>query len=118
MSCHGSRQPLRRPSSPATTSGSGCSISNGERWRVDRVETTLARPKGPFGKLLGIRLFLSLTEIPTLAEVTEELCRIVDADPDDLYDQVMTHAELQTLFRSAQTVERLIAVASTLGGER
>jgi len=89
--------------------------SNGDRWRVARVETTSARPKGPFGKLIGVQLFLSPPDRPLLAEVADDLCQLVDADRDDLYDQFVTHEELKLLFRSAPTIERLIAVAANLG---
>jgi hypothetical protein len=89
--------------------------SNGELWRVVQVEKTSAPSKGPLGKRVGVRLSLSTPERPHISEVAEDLCRLVDEDPDDLYDQCMTHEELKELFRSAGTATELIAAAGSLG---
>jgi ribosomal protein S18 acetylase RimI-like enzyme len=89
--------------------------SAGERWRVARVETTSARPEGPFGKAIGIRLSFTPPDAPSVSEVAEALCQLVDSDPDDLYDQFITHDELKALFRSAVTPGELIAAAASLG---
>lgn len=91
--------------------------SNGDRWRVARVEKTSARPKGPFGKLVGVRLSLGAPDRPRVSEIAEDLCRLVDDDPDELYNQFLTHEGLKAHFRSAVTSVDLITAASNLGSD-
>jgi hypothetical protein len=90
--------------------------SDGARWRVARFEMTDARPRSPFGRLVGVRLTFEAPEQPLISDVVEDLCRLVDGDPDDLYGQFVDPDELKRLFRSAPTAAALVTVASTLGG--
>jgi hypothetical protein len=89
--------------------------SDGKRWRVASVEATSARPKGPFGRLIGVQLSLAPPEQPPLSEIAADLCNLVDADPDDLYEQFITRDELKRRFGSAVTCSDLITAAATLG---
>jgi len=88
--------------------------SDGKRWPVASFEATSARPKGPFGKLTGVRLSFGPPERPPLSEIAEDLCRLVDADPDDSYDQFVTHDELKRLLRAAATSSELVAAATRI----
>jgi hypothetical protein len=54
---------------------------------------------------------------PALSEIIERLCSCVDRDPDDIYDQFVTHDELKALFRAARSPQELIHSARTLGDE-
>ena len=47
--------------------------------------------------------------------VLELLCGLIDNDPDDLYDQFVSHEELKEKFRAAQTPAELVEIARTLG---
>ena len=49
--------------------------------------------------------------LPALAEIAEVLCSCVDRDPDDLYDQFVTHDELKALFRGATSPPELMPAA-------
>jgi hypothetical protein len=89
--------------------------SAGERWRIARSETTSARITGPFGKLVGVQLSFAAPERPSLSEVVEDLCRLIDSDPDDVYNQFQTHDELKQRFRAALTSNDLLTAASSLG---
>jgi hypothetical protein len=89
--------------------------SNGARWRVIKTERTGSRPKGPFGRLIGVHLTLGEPDHPSIGDVAEDLCKLVDSDPDDLYDQFISHEQLKDLFRASRSAEELIAAADTLG---
>jgi len=89
--------------------------SDGRRWRIASFETTPAYPRGAFGKLVGVQLSLSAAEQPTLSDIVEDLCRLVDFDRDDLYNQFVTHDELKSIFRAVVTPSDLLAAASSLG---
>jgi hypothetical protein len=91
--------------------------SDGSCWRIARVERTAAHVAGPFGKLVSVNLSFSAPEPATLADIAEDLCRVVDADPDDVYNQFVSHDELQRMFRSAVTPSELLTAASSLGGQ-
>ena len=52
-----------------------------------------------------------------LSDLADVLCKVVDEDPDDLYDQWVSHEELKELFRSAVTFDRLTHLVETLGLE-
>ena len=52
-----------------------------------------------------------------LAELKRELTALIDRDPDDLYDQFVTHDELKGLVSRAATRAELFRVAETLGSE-
>jgi hypothetical protein len=52
-----------------------------------------------------------------LAELKHELTTLIDLDPDDLYDQFVTHDELKGLVSRAATRAELFRVAETLGSE-
>ena len=52
-----------------------------------------------------------------LDEVRSDLARLIDSDPDDLYDQFVTHEELKGLLARAQSPNEVIRVAETLGFE-
>ncbi|MCA9644929.1 MAG: hypothetical protein KC492_29775, partial [Myxococcales bacterium] len=89
--------------------------SNGKRWRVVGVERTAASPRGPCGKLVGVSLTFGDPDQPSIDHVAEELCALVDADPDDIYAQFITHDELKTMLRAARSPGELISVAESLG---
>lgn len=91
---------------------------DGRCWRIARFETASTHPAGPFGKLVGVNLSFSAPEHSTLADIAEDLCRLVDIDPDDIYSQFGSHDELKRLLRSAVTPNDLLTVASRLGAPR
>jgi hypothetical protein len=65
-----------------------------------------------------MELRMSPPHQPALAEIAEVLCSCIDRDPDDLYDQFVTHDELKALFRAATSAPELIEKARTLGEGR
>ena len=65
-----------------------------------------------------MNLYFSAPEHSTLADIAEDLCRLVDIDPDDIYSQFGSHDELKRLLRSAVTPNDLLTVASRLGAPR
>jgi hypothetical protein len=89
--------------------------SDGRRWRIASFETTPANPRSPFGKLVGVQLSLSAPERPPLSDIVEDLCRLVDFGPDDLYNQFVTRDALKSMFRAVPTPSDLLAAASSLG---
>lgn len=91
--------------------------SSGTEWQVEA-----AQPKhkpGALDRLLNrtveMDLRMSPPRQPALAEIAEVLCSCVDRDPDDLYDQFVTHDELKALFRGATSPPELIEKARSLG---
>jgi hypothetical protein len=87
--------------------------SDGKRWRVARFAITSARPKGPFGKLVGVELAFASPDVPLLSKIADALCQLVDCDPDDLYQQCATRDELKARFRASTTTSDLIAAAAS-----
>lgn len=67
------------------------------------------------GRRLAIRLELGTPVETPVAVVAEQLCALVDADPDDLYDQFVSHDELVALFRAATSPAELIELVRKLG---
>lgn len=51
-----------------------------------------------------------------LNEVVESIVQLIDSDPDDLYDQFVSHNELKQLFRLAKAPTAIIELAKNLGG--
>jgi hypothetical protein len=47
--------------------------------------------------------------------IVEELCRLIDNDPDDLYDQFLSHEELKARIRGCRSAGDLVHLADTLG---
>lgn len=91
--------------------------SAGAGWEV---EVALPKRKpNVLDKLLNRKLEVELRlgppRQPQVAEVAELLCSCVDREPDDLYDQFVTHDELKTLFRGASSTPELIQLAGSLG---
>lgn len=67
------------------------------------------------GRRLAIRLALGTPVETPVAIVAEQLCALVEADPDDLYDQVVPHDELVALFRAAKSPMELIDLVRKIG---
>ena len=91
--------------------------SSGTEWVVER-----AVPKSAPGILdrilnrrLRVELRFALSREASVAEIAERLCSCIDRDPDDLYDQFVTHQELKAVFRASTTPAELIERARTLG---
>jgi hypothetical protein len=91
--------------------------SAGVEWKV--AAAVPRRKPGIVDKLLNRRVEMDLRmeppREPALGEVAELLCSCVDRDPDDLYDQFVTHDELKSLFRAASSAPQLIEHARNLG---
>jgi hypothetical protein len=93
--------------------------SSGTEWEV-RAAVPKRKP-GALDRLLNRRIGMELQigppRQPALAEVAELLCSCVDRDPDDIYDQFVTHDELKAHFRAAASAPELIERAGNLGEE-
>ena len=90
--------------------------SAGRLWKTD---ATLERPFSfidrIFSRVLPVRLKYGHPQDGKTADVTAMLNALVDGDPDDLYDQFVSHDELKTLFREAKSPAEIISIARTLG---
>ena len=83
-------------------------------------EATLERPINVLNRLIDgvIRVTLKF-DIPRQGEmssVVEEMCRIIDNDPDDLYSQDLSYEELKARLRECRSASGLVHLADTLGG--
>ena len=96
----------------------------GRAWPV--IDATPARRLTPLGRWLArtvynprvaVRVRYAEPRRYDLAELKRELTALIDADPDDLYDQFVSHDELKGLVSRAATRAELIMVAETLGAE-
>jgi hypothetical protein len=91
--------------------------SSGTEWIVERAVPASA--PAILDRILNRRLRLELRFVlsrrASVAEIAERLCSCVDRDPDDLYDQFVTHRELKASFRAATAPAELIERARTLG---
>lgn len=89
--------------------------TTGRRWPVQHVEASPSLLDRLLNRRVAIRVGLGKPSAVALADVVDDLCALVDADPDDLYCQFVSAAELKKLFRDASTPAELIAVARSLG---
>jgi hypothetical protein len=93
--------------------------SAGLLWEVDRAEPE--QPLSWRAKLFNLQFRVRLAFARPIrrepSDVAEVLCTCVDADPDDLYSQFVSHEELKSRFRGARSARELIEVARTLGRE-
>lgn len=91
--------------------------SEGKLWPV--VEAQPAREIGMldkiFNKKIQINFKLGEPIIDGLAHAKKLLIELVENDPDDLYDQFISHEELISLINNAKNPNELIAVAGNLG---
>lgn len=91
--------------------------SSGKTWEVETA--VLKRKPSVVDRLLNRRVALDLQMRPpcqpALVSIAELLCSCVDRDPDDLYDQFVSHEKLKALFRTAVSAPGLIQLARTLG---
>ncbi|MEW6756299.1 MAG: hypothetical protein AB1505_35810 [Candidatus Latescibacterota bacterium] len=87
--------------------------------RLWPTKAALERPFGLvdhiFSRVLPVQLNYGHPQDGKTADAIAMLEALVDADPDDLYDQFVTHDELKTLFREAKNPAELIGIARTLG---
>lgn len=69
--------------------------------------------------LLNCRIDLSIvlgTPIEdALAQTKALICALIDEDPDDLYDQFVSHDDLKSLVGSAVNPDELLEVVRSLG---
>jgi len=91
--------------------------SSGALWPVKLVSVEKA---GLFSRVFNSRvqaqLFFGPPMVDALEKAVEWLCELVDADPDDVYSQQMSHDELRHGFAHAASPTEVIKCATTLGG--
>jgi len=89
----------------------------GRLWSVTRIEPAESVTWWTRFRNRRVSIMLEFAEPIEAAQsrMVEALCKIVDADPDDLYDQFVSHDELKQMFRAAATPAELIEVARTKG---
>ncbi len=96
----------------------------GQAWQV--IDATPARRLTGLGRWLARTVYNPRVAVSVryaeprpydLAELKHELTALIDRDPDDLYDQFVTHDELKGLVSRAATLAELFRVAETLGSE-
>jgi hypothetical protein len=92
--------------------------SNGMIWDV--VEAVPQREpsptKGPFGSRLRVQLRFGTPHPGDLAQIKDQICREIDRDPDDLYDQSsVPSGELKAMIQAADTAAQVIECFVTLG---
>jgi hypothetical protein len=90
----------------------------GRAWKVDRVqpERNATIADRLLGRKLQARLICRTAPEIKMPQIVETLCSLVDDDPDDLYDQFVTHDELKEMLRGAKSPTELVSVARHLGG--
>src|SRR5262245_57070999 len=83
--------------------------SNGLIWRV--VEATPRTQPSLVQRLLNSKLRVDLRldspEHANLDEIKGRLVQIIDQDPDDLYDQFVSHEELKSMIRRSTTAAEI-----------
>jgi hypothetical protein len=91
--------------------------SLGALWPVELVSIEKA---GLFRKVFNsqvqVQLRLGQPKADGLETAAEWLCGLIDADPDDLYGQHMSHDALKARFRACASPTELIECATKLGG--
>ena len=93
--------------------------SSGTEWVVERAVPSSA--PGILDRILNRRLQVELRFAPpcraSVNDIAERLCACIDRDPDDLYDQFVTHQELKAMLGATASPAELIERARTLGQE-
>lgn len=89
--------------------------SSGHRWRVKSIHASPSRLDRLLNRVVPVALSFDDAGPARAADVAEELCTILDRDPDDIYNQWISHDELKQRFRSCSSVVGLIELARTLG---
>ncbi len=89
----------------------------GNSWRPAKVEV---HPRPTWWRVLlnlrcEVEIEWQLVGPLVPSQVAERICELIDQDPDDLYDQFVTHEELKALVRAAQDPAALVRVVATLG---
>jgi hypothetical protein len=91
--------------------------SSGTLWEVTRAN--LSKKMTFIDRLLNRRFAVSLKfgePQENAMELAKQLiCESIDNDPDDLYDQFVSHSELKELIKKAKSPKELISIAETLG---
>jgi hypothetical protein len=92
--------------------------SSGRTWKVKdvRPERSVTFWDRVFGRMLNARLICYAAPDVEMPQIVHELCSLVDSDPDDLYDQFVSHQELKAMFRAAASPAEVIDIAQRLGG--
>lgn len=93
--------------------------SAGCLWRLSGAEPT--KPVRFFDKLYGRVLTFNMEFSPIndgdpMPQTVSMLVQLVKDDPDDLYNQFLSHDELINRIRAATSPKELIALAGNLGG--
>ncbi|MBV9850335.1 MAG: hypothetical protein JO250_11720 [Armatimonadetes bacterium] len=69
------------------------------------------------GRRISIQLDIGPPQQASLSSIIKKVCEVIDNDPDDVYDQFVTHEELKEKLRGCRSAEELIRVSDTLGWE-
>jgi hypothetical protein len=92
--------------------------SSGALWRVELISVEkVSLFHRVFVSTVPVRLRFGEPKADALRTAVEWLCELVDADPDDLYDQETSHEALKARFRACTSPKELIDCATTLGGD-
>lgn len=91
--------------------------SAGERWPIAEATPMSAPRHSVLGRVVDVRLTFGAPEAASTASIAEVLCSLIDLDPDDLYDQWISHEELKRRLRASHSSEELISIATALGAQ-
>ena len=87
----------------------------GARWPVASLDASPGLLDRLLNRRVPVQIVLGEPSSVDVATVARELCALVDRDPDDVYDQFVSHDELKRMFTSSASAAELIAAARTLG---
>jgi hypothetical protein len=90
----------------------------GKAWRPSRVTAANPAGKGPFGKPMVIALFeFGQSRTYELGELRARVRDAILSDPDDIWSQHATNAEVLAAVDGAGTFEELVRVIVEVGGQ-
>jgi hypothetical protein len=92
--------------------------SEGSYWPI---QASINNPPNILDRLLNRRIAVDLAagepELDSADRIVRFICDLIDNDPDDLYCQFISHAELKEKFRTSADPRLLVELAGTLGAE-
>lgn len=93
--------------------------STGRLWPVSSI--VLEKQPSFLGKLFNFEIPISIEigePINNSLDVAKKIiCTLIDKDPDDLYDQFVSHEELKGLVKEAHSPTELIQAIGSLGAK-
>jgi hypothetical protein len=91
--------------------------SSGLLWQVENATPGESPGVLRKGRMIRFNLMLAPPQNNRMPDVVKRMCAMVDSDPEDLYDQFMSHAQFKKKLEAATTATELIELVCTLGDD-